>query len=308
MWESGVGESLSGIIRDYFTDVDGRSGGVAAWLQNVRQGLIEAKDRSLELTAAAAGGALWREMKENARLASEHPNNEGGMHVIARHAERALKKVPAADRNKWELHVVGHSAGSIFVAHAMRHLVGLGVALKTMQFMAPAITVADFKRLLLPHIKADRCPLPTLYNLSDLGELDDEVGPYGKSLLYLVSNAFEARRKTSLLGMARFIHEDADGRSDDVDPELRKLFERDVDGRPSLVIAGKRGGAGNQSQSDSHGGFDNDRATMNSILHRILGHAPGRPFEDRDLQFERTTAGPTNSALTSRGRMRAAPF
>ena len=38
---------------------------------------------------------------------------------------------------------------------------------------------------------------------SDSGERDDTVGPYGKSLLFLVSNAFERRRETPLLGMER---------------------------------------------------------------------------------------------------------
>ena len=41
--------------------------------------MVEAKDRSLELTAALPGGALWGEMKENAKLASAQPERKGGM-------------------------------------------------------------------------------------------------------------------------------------------------------------------------------------------------------------------------------------
>ena len=48
------------------------------------------------------------------------------------------------------------------------------------------------------------CPKPSLYILSKVGELDDDVGPYGKSLLYLVSNAFEGAREMPLLGMQKF--------------------------------------------------------------------------------------------------------
>jgi hypothetical protein len=286
MWESGVWESLGHLIEDYFTDIDDRAGGIGDWLHELRDGLIEAKDRSLELTAARPGGELWREMKENARLASAHPDGSGGMQLIARHARAALARLSRSERASWEIHVAGHSAGAIFIAHAMPYLVGLGLSLKTLQFMAPALTVADFKRLLLPFIAKHQCPVPSLYLLSDQGELDDQVGPYGKSLLYLVSNAFEARRKTPLLGMARYIDRDAAGSTRDADPELRTLFASKVDGRLSLVIAGRRGAAGSVSQSDTHGGFDNDSATLNSLLHRILGRAPSPGFSLRDLQYD----------------------
>jgi hypothetical protein len=281
MWESGIFESLNGLIADLFTDVDARAGAVSDWLREMREGLIEAKDRSLELTAALPGGALWNEMKENARLASTHPENRGGMQVIIRHVKSALHDVGPAERRKWELHAVGHSAGSIFIAHAMPHLVELGVAFKTLQLLAPAITIEDFKRLLLtPFIAANECPLPTVYNLSDVGELDDEVGPYGKSLLYLVSNAFERRRATPLLGMERFVV------GPEADPAIARLLARKVDGRPALVIAGASNAAGSESESDTHGGFDNDPKTLNSVIHRILDGPPARDFSVRDLQFE----------------------
>src|SRR5262249_17275153 len=147
-------------------------------------------------------------------------------------------------------------------------------------FMAPAITVETFKHLVLPSINAGKSPQPTLYILSDTGERDDDVGPYGKSLLYLVSNAFEKRRETPLLGMEEFVV----GKG--ADPEMAKVRARKVDGLPSLVIAGKNQGPGSESQSDTHGGFDNDRRTLNSVMFRMLGGPPPHEFQDRDLQFE----------------------
>ncbi|HUG38375.1 MAG TPA: C1 family peptidase, partial [Candidatus Limnocylindrales bacterium] len=285
MWESGVSESLSGLIQDLFTDVDDRAGAVGDWLRGLRDGLIEAKDRSLELTAALPGGALWGEMKENARLASTHPDRKGGMQLVVQHARKALGGLEEAERKKWELHIVGHSAGSIFVAHALRHLMALGVTLKSLQFMAPAITMKEFKDLVLPHVKAGACPVPTVYILSDSGELDDEVGPYGKSLLYLVSNAFEERRATPILGMEKFIV------GAEADPETAKLYGRQSAGHPTLVVAGKGKDPAGQSQSDSHGGFDNDPVTMNSIMYQMLGGPPKREFQLRDLQFEAVKPG-----------------
>ena len=50
------------------TDADERAGG---WLKDFRNHLIEAKDRTLELTVSRPGTAMWNEMKENARLTSE---------------------------------------------------------------------------------------------------------------------------------------------------------------------------------------------------------------------------------------------
>jgi len=281
MWESGAAESINGIIRDKFTDEDTRSGGaIGNWLRKTRDGLIEAKDRTFELTVAVPGSALWSEMKENARLASRHPDGLGGVQLLAKHAKRILAKLPPAQRGEWEVHVVGHSAGSIFAAHALPHLLTLGITLKTLNLLAPAITVEDFTALLWPLIKSGKIPDPGLFILDDVGELDDDVGPYGKSLLYLVSNAFEGKREVPLLGMQRFIEKN---------PALAALFARTTGGFPGLVVAGVNGPEHSVSRSDSHGGFDNDPATLNSLLCRILdvktlAEVPRR-FEVRDLQF-----------------------
>jgi hypothetical protein len=94
----------------------------------------------------------------------------------------------------------------------------------------------------------------------------------------LVSNAFEGTRGVALLGMQRFQKE----------PALAGLFTRD-----NLIIAGQApAGAENDpknmpniSRSNSHGGFDNDPDTLNSVLYRILDGPPPRPFTTRDLQF-----------------------
>lgn len=113
---------------------------------------------------------------------------------------------------------------------------------------------------------------------SDVGELDDDVGPYGKSLLYLVSNALEGEREVPLLGMQKFLR---------ADTSLSGLPAAHPDGLPGIVVSGEEGPVGAIAKSDTHGGFDDDPNTMNSILHRILGAGPRFPFQDRDLQFQR---------------------
>jgi hypothetical protein len=136
--------------------------------------------------------------------------------------------------------------------------------------------VASFKRLVLPYVRDGRCPIPGLFLLGDQAERDDSVGPYGKSLLYLVSNAFEGRRAVPILGMEKFLG---------ADEEVKRLVQRTVGGHPVLVLAGRAQGAASTSKSATHGGFDNDPSTLNSILRRILGGEPARAFTSRDLQY-----------------------
>jgi len=287
MWESGHVEVLNQMLSDLFTDVDERAGGVAEWMKKLRDGLLEARDRSLELTAAVPGSAMWREMKENARLSSVHPDKKGGMEILARTLADAMAGRSDSEKKAWELHVVAHSAGSIYSAHGMPHLINSGVSFKSLHLMAPAVTVDLFKRAVLPHIKTEQCPHPSLYVLSDVGERDDVVGPYGKSLLYLVSNAFEGRRETALLGMERFISDRDPAFAHIADPEIVALCQKQIGGQPSLVVAGVDGGLAGTSRSDSHGGFDNDEWTLNTVLRRILGPRtePKRVFTMRDLQY-----------------------
>ena len=280
MWETGGRETLGSILRDYITDDDERA---AAWLKDFRDHLIEAKDRTFELTVSRPGTAMWNEMKENARLASERSDRRGAMQILITQAARALSRLTAADRRNWELHIVAHSAGSIFAAYALEELVTLGVSFKSLSFLAPAITAQLFKERMAPAIRAGTCPHPSLFVLSDDGERDDNVGPYGKSLLYLVSNAFEGQRETGLLGMQRFVQQ-LPGQPPP-DRELERMFQPRSGELPSLVVAGVDGGPQSHSKSESHGGFDNDEWTLNSVLARILGRKPNPAFTARDLQY-----------------------
>lgn len=269
MWESDWLTSTRNIIEDSFSRADERAQG--RFLDHLR----EARDRVFELTLARPAGKLWGEMKENARLASER--QRGAMQLIAKYAGMAKKAIVSTDGGAgWELHVVAHSAGAIFTAYALPALSGLGINWRSLQLIAPAIRIDLFREKMLEYIKNNACPRPTLYILSDVGELDDDVGPYGKSLLYLVSNALEGQREVALLGMQKFLDRDA---------ELSTLLGAQSGGLPGIVVSGVQGPVGAIAKSDTHGGFDNDPNTMNSVMYRILGQHPVVPFEQRDLQF-----------------------
>lgn len=269
MWETGPLETVGSIIGDMFTRDDTRSGSFVG----------EAKNRLVEITAAPFGRRMWDEMKENAVRASDHRKGLGGMQLLAKYANQALAPFAKTTKIDWELHVIAHSAGSILLGHALPHVVNLGIPVKSVQLFAPAIRIDDFKRLVMPHIDAGSCPPPTMYILNAEQERskDPTMGPYGKSLLWLVSNAFEEKRGTPILGMQRHL---------DADVQLHKRLSLPMGPLPGLVVSECRGQFGCETVSASHGGFDNDPLTMNSALYRILGTAPKHAFTARDLQFE----------------------
>lgn len=274
MWETGFMESLSSYFADWFTHADELAG--RSLLATVGDG----RDWVIERSLAVPLRRIWGEMKENARLASEHQAQLGAMQLLANSLRRS-----GLHGASWELHVVAHSAGSIFFVWMLQHLIALKLPLKSVQFMAPAVDIKLFSDTVLAAADAGRCPLPILYLLSEDAERDDTVGNqlvYGKSLLHLVANAGEKKRGTAILGMRAYL---------DRDPALRRAYQGVAgDGLPLLITAGgEREAAGRQrasSQSVSHDGFDNDPATMNSLLYRILGSAPVRPLSRHDLAYD----------------------
>ncbi|MBL8471609.1 MAG: C1 family peptidase [Rhodocyclaceae bacterium] len=256
LWETGFMETVGSYFGDWLSNAAKLSG------RSLFDTISDGRDYVVERSLAGALQAVWGEMKENAEGASKR---NGAMQLLADvlHA--------AGDPKDWELHVVAHSAGSIFFAHLLKLIVANKLPLKSVQFMAPAATVDLFKTQVLPQVTSKACPRPTMYVLTQDDELDDTVGGkavYGKSLLYLVSNACEPRRKTPILGMDNFVQGDAD---------LKKLWPK---GGPDYILSGSA-----TCQSSSHGGFDNDAPTMNEIMRRILGTAPKYPFTPHDLRY-----------------------
>jgi hypothetical protein len=287
LWESGAAEILSDLIENAITKPDERPGGVVDWMRKFRDHLTEAKDQTLEVSTARSGSALWGEMKRNARLSSTAESGRGAMQIIAKQVIAALSGVSSAERARWEFHVAAHGAGSIYLAYALQHLLSFEaeqIRFVSAHFMAPSITIELFRKLLLPQIESGACPLPSLFIMSDVGELDDTVGRYGKSLLYLVSNSFEGARNTPLLGLEKCIKADA---------ALKALFAGNTPGgHRSLVIAGAASTAGTEDpfsicRAETHGGFDRDPDTLNSILLRIVSPPDAKliqQFVTRDLQ------------------------
>lgn len=231
------------------------------FLDSAKDFMLDRLDDALEPIARGIGGkAQWDEMKENALGATS--NKKGGARLVA----DLLKNAGAT-----EVHVVGHSAGSIFHAPLVQLLVSNGIPIKTCTLWAPAITVDLFKKTYLPLI-GNGIEKFALFTMNDKTEQDDNCARiYNKSLLYLVSNAFEStpriplfRDGVPILGMEKFVRSDKD---------LTALFKKKSSEwilSPNSLSAEPV----NYSTARHHGDFDNDRATIAATLLRMTGQAP----------------------------------
>jgi len=176
----------------------------------------------------------------------------------------------ASDRSM-QVHIVGHSAGAIFSAHLLDRLIEEGFTVSSVSWLAPAIRVDDFERLVLPRLQNGALQRFTSFGLQDVVELNDHVGSdtqryYQKSLLYLISRALESRGQgeveVPLLGLQRH----SGGPLGDT--SVREEIES-VGGE--LIWAPSEGDGTGRSGATSHAVFDEDSQTMTSVMLRILG-------------------------------------
>lgn len=283
VWHSDYWSTITNILQDAM-----RRRRPEGALTSAKDFLLDRLDDTLELVARGlTGKASWDEMKENALGAGDA---SGG-------ARLALQQLAALhQRMPLQVHVVGHSAGSIFMAPLVRLLTaaagriasgylsgqaGLGMGVSTCTLWAPAATVDLFKQAYLPAVRDGAIGRMAVFALSDKAEQDDHVARiYNKSLLYLVSRAFEARalgEGTPLVGMEKWIARDA---------ALRQLF---TSGAADLVFSPNDAptGAVNAARSTEHGGFDDDLAIVQATLARILAATPvARPATAESVQFD----------------------
>jgi hypothetical protein len=274
-WETGVVETLEDQLSDLVAGKTPAGG--------FRLDLLEQVDRMIEKLAKRTLTWVWDEMKENAAHASDplprdfrsRPGHEvpGGSLVVNRLAQ--YRK----DHPDVEIHLVGHSAGSIFLSGIIDRLAAARVPVESLTYLAAAIRTDQWSASVLPRLRRGDVGRFTAFGMSPTRELDDVCGAggvavYRKSLLYLVSRAFERpvdphESEVPLVGMARFADHPVNGAS--LSEAVAGLPDAELIWSPSVDPADAR------SDSSSHGGFDDDNPTMTSVLLRILGTTTVEP-------------------------------
>lgn len=245
VWETGLWETLSQLLR-------GRRG--------LERGISDVSDRLLEETARVAGGPkIWGGMKYSAERSV---GSDGG----ARYVAHKLGAFVAAAGHAVEIHGVGHSAGAILLSWFIPEAVNAGAGgFRTVSLLAPAIRADAFVDRLGPLLGGGTAVRSlAVFTMSRSYELRDHCAQvYRKSLLYLIHHALEPRRGDALLGLEASVR---------ADPRLRRLLGLEGTSPHAVVWSPTQASSGRSaSRSTSHGGFDNDRATMESVMRRVLG-------------------------------------
>ncbi|MPY91449.1 MAG: peptidase C14 [Luteitalea sp.] len=212
--------------------------------------------------------SFWADMKHVAELSSA-PG--GGARFVA----EKLASFSQAHPDAVEMHAVGHSAGSNFHGFFLPVLFDAGLpGVKTLQLLAPAITVDAFLDTIMRRIR--QIGELTMFTMKDTSERADNCANiYRKSLLYLIHHALEDAREMPLLGLQISVLDDI---------RLKRLFgvEGRVTSRTDTVVWSPSTDEDLRaaSTSERHGGFDDDPATMNSVLRRVAGLSGSDPVRD----------------------------
>ncbi|MDX8336590.1 hypothetical protein [Candidatus Cetobacterium colombiensis] len=254
MYNTGVVEEL----KDSFLRVDEDSKKTSYFGEEVVNSCLEKATKSI-------GRALWREMKNGARVMFE--NEKAGVKVID-------EIVKLYELKKIKIHIVGHSTGAILLMHLLDYLSNSKkpIEITSCSLMAPAAKMSDFDKYyepILNGVSSVKIKNMCIYSLNDKLEKDDNVGlVYRSSLLYLVSNSYEDKNPEKLLGM--------------------EIYNKNLKNQPNfeIIYSGKKEYQ-DRCKSKSHGGFDNDPFTMNDILKRILEtkDIPESKFDSKNLDY-----------------------
>lgn len=270
VWETGLGETIAQLLRGAREKTRGR-----------RDLFDFTSDPLIEVAVRALGAvAIWGGMKRSAERAAA--KDGGGTHLVKE--LRKLRSDLDLKPSNLSIHAVGHSAGSIFHSELLpRVFASNGPRVESVHFLAPAVTVDLFKKQLAAKIgRRRKIRQLVVYTMRKrLEKRDHCAGIYRKSLLYLVHRAIEAKRMTPLLGLEKSL------RADSAMVQLFGLGRSQPGGAEVIWSTTAATSGRHASQSTRHGDFNNDPATMNSVLRRVLGLDDQDPISD----FEDYPAG-----------------
>ncbi|MDP2234508.1 MAG: hypothetical protein Q8K89_12790 [Actinomycetota bacterium] len=228
-----------------------------------------------QLYVGAVGQALlWNQMKKDTADAFSHkvqPDCEPGGTMFLQKLEARLKDGDLIPR----ITLVGHSTGAIYICNFLA--AADAVLDQNVKFdvvlLAPAVGFAQFSETMRKHSSRLNSPGIRSFGMSDELELKDVMArgflgaalgrlAYPRSLLYFVSGLLEDEADLPLLGMQRFFDNeetyDAHGFPDVV--WGRKFLAN------STVWSEADQGPGRCTEAHQHGAFDEDEATLGSLV------------------------------------------
>ncbi len=279
-WKTGLQESILSIMEDAVGRLFPRSEGLTDVLRDAKERASDVLDRTLEVACENLGvKAIWSQMKQNAGAASRRADGDRGGFLAAQALAALRRMFPAL-----ELHLVGHSAGSILLGHMLDDLNRQGIKVSSCTLYAAACTVEFAQRTYARAIEQGLLRKQSLYMhvLTDDRERGDTVGPYRKSLLYLVSRALEDWHKTPLLGMANSFDPAKNEQWSAATKTHLKNWQRFWGGSPIATLGDeqvvtaavwKRGRIDEVMAkiASAHGSFDNDVVMIDQTIRRIVG-------------------------------------
>jgi hypothetical protein len=273
VWHTDYFTTLGEILHDALKQV--RPEGI--W-DKTKNFLLDRLDDTLEPIGRVLTGKIeWDKMKANAMAATQDPNG------AARTAASAIKGyydgLSKADQGQFEIHLVGHSAGSIFLAPLIQFLtVDCGLPIESCTLWAPACTVDVFQEFYVPAIGATKKVKQfALFTMDDVTERSDNCAEiYHKSLLYLVSDAFEAQVRVPLLhpdgepllGMEHFISKENVLTVNKVQTSVEDFLKANGCDWVKSPNPGKLGSR-NAANAKHHGDFSTDDYVLLATIARI---------------------------------------
>ena len=290
VWKTGLLESINGILHKQSRQEPALAGG---WLDELAEKVTEKTDLAIESSIGRGlVRPIWTQMKDVAELAFE--TRRGGEQII-----RALQQLMETWGDQLEIHLAGHSAGSILLGHMMDGLAYRQVAIEkisSIHLYAPACSVAFANQFYASNPKI----MQRLYidMLSDTRERADSVaGIYRKSLLYLVSGALETDLRTPIAGMAKVYGTDDggwDGSSSTIESlnvwrravlgaklkSAGRLVEINDDKVCTALADARRADPSDVMIPADHGSFDNNIDVITRTLEVVLGGKLLQPVDD----------------------------
>jgi len=221
-----------------------------------------------EFYVANAGKIVWDAMKKDTADSFICPSS-GESQIYGGTAFLEELKKSWLNGHKPRIVLVGHSAGSIYICRWLEaaEKQNLPDEMKfDVLFLAPACTFDLFAGTLdnyghrIAHIRA--------FGMKDELEQEDKVlGPfYPLSLLYLISGIFEKEADKPLIGMERY-YSGSGPFCPNSNNNMKKVLEFLCTDPIRIYWSKVNRGPGKNSEAATHGDFDDDSTTLNSIKH-----------------------------------------